>query len=115
MNILWLLLIVLFIATLNETLIEFLFADLIFKYLPKLNWTLKYIAVATAIGLAWAYRLDVIYMLASFVELDWQPFAQPQWWGILVTGIAVGKGSSYLHDLFKKYFVKPSTPSELPK
>ena len=115
MDVLWLLLIVLFLATLNETLIEFLFGEILAKFAPKVSWVLKYIAVVSAVVMVFIYRLDIVYLLAKFTETEWQPLAEPSTLGIIITGIAVGKGSSYLHDLFKKYFVKPSTPSELPK
>ena len=108
------LLVILVLSFLVETLIEFLFGEPLAKFAPKFSWLLKYIAVACAIALTLFYKFDVIYLLGQFVTLDWQPLSDPSVPGMIITGIAVGKGSNYMHDLFKRFFVKPTTPTELP-
>jgi hypothetical protein len=42
-------------------------------------------------------------MLANFLGVSEIPQTT---YGIVITGIALGKGSNYLHDLIKKFFVK---------
>lgn len=105
-NVLVILAIVLFIAFLIETLVEFVLGTL-FDKIPKLaplKWTIMYVAIAVAIFAAFLYRLDLVSLLAQFLGTNDIPQTT---FGIVVTGVAIGKGSNYLHDLFKKFFVKP--------
>lgn len=109
MSILLILAVVLFIAFLVETLVEFLLAPL-FEKVPKLapfKWVTMYAAIAVAMYAAFLYRLDLVFMLAQFLGVQEIPQTT---YGIVVTGIAIGKGSNYLHDLFAKFFVKPTPP-----
>ena len=108
MNVLSLLLIIFALAFLVETLVEFLFSDLIKSILPKVQPQLpmKFIAVASAIGLAFFYQFDFIYLLAQFLETDWQPLQTVSVPGMIITGAAIGKGSNYVHDFIQKFFVK---------
>jgi hypothetical protein len=117
MQIVGLLLITLLLAFMVETLVEFLFGEL-FSHIPALQpykWLQMYIAIGVAIGMAFFYQLDLPYLLAQFLEVDWPPLAQVSWVGMAVSGIAIGKGSNYLHDLIKKFFVKPSSPQDMPE
>ena len=108
MNVLLILVVVLFIAFLVETLVEFVTAPLFNKVpiLTPYKWTVMYVAIAVAITAAFLYKLDLIYMLAQFLGVDSIPQTV---YGIVATGIAIGKGSNYMHDLIQKFFVKPST------
>jgi hypothetical protein len=117
MQIVGLLLVTLLLAFLVETLVEFLFGEL-FSHIPALHpykWLQMYIAIGVAIGMAFFYQLDLPYLLAQFLEVEWEPLSRVSWPGMLASGIAIGKGSNYLHDLIKKFFVKPSSPQELPE
>ena len=60
MDVLWLLLIVLFLATLNETLIEFLFGEILAKFAPKVSWVLKYIAVVSAVVMVFCKSPEIL-------------------------------------------------------
>jgi len=107
MSILLILAVVLFIAFLVETLVEFLLAPL-FEKVPKLTpfkWVTMYVAIAVAMFAAFLYRLDLVFMLAQFLGVAEIPQTT---YGIVITGIAIGKGSNYLHDLITKFFVKQS-------
>ena len=108
MNVFALLLIIFALAFLVETLVEFLFSDLIKLLLPKVQPQLpmKFIAVASAIGLAFFYQFDLIYLLAKFLETDWMPLQIVSVPGMIITGAAIGKGSNYVHDFVQKFFVK---------
>jgi len=108
LNVLLILVVVLFIAFLVETLVEFVTAPLFDKVpiLTPYKWTVMYVAIAVAITAAFLYKLDLIYMLAQFLGVDSIPQTI---YGLVATGIAIGKGSNYLHDLIQKFFVKPTT------
>jgi hypothetical protein len=117
MQIVGLLLITLLLAFMVETLVEFLFGEL-FSHIPALlphKWLLMYIAIGAAIGMAFFYQLDLPFLLAQFLEVEWEPLSCVSWPGMLASGIAIGKGSNYLHDLIKKFFVKPSSPQDMPE
>ena len=60
---------------------------------------LKYVAVVVGVGMAFAYSLDLLNAAFEIV-------AEPAWVGILLTGLAVGRGSNYVHDLWSTY-LKP--------
>jgi hypothetical protein len=108
MEILGLLLVILALAFLVETLVEFLFGDILSRFAPSFSWTLKYIAVFACVGLAIFYKFDLPYLLGQFVDIEWIPLSDVSVPGMVVTGVAIGKGSNYLHDFLKKYFVKPT-------
>lgn len=57
------------------------------------NW-LKYVAAAIGVAFCLVYKLD---LLAVFGLTTTLPF-----FGSVVTGILVGRGSNYLHDLVAK-------------
>ena len=105
MNVLLILAIVLFIAFLIETLVEFVTSP-IFDKIPVLTphkWVVMYVAIAVAVFASFLYRLDLVFMLAQFLGVESIPETI---YGTAITGVAIGKGSNYLHDLFKKFFVK---------
>ena len=94
--------IILALAFLTETLVEFLFSDIFLKF-PKLApyaWTQKYIAVVVGIGGAFIYQFDLLYLLADFFGVPLVHSA----FGIVMTGIGIGKGSNYLHDFIMRFF-----------
>lgn len=104
-SVLVILAVVLFIAFLIETLVEFALGT-IFEKVPALapfKWLIMYVAIAVALFASFLYRLDLVFMLAQFLGTNDIPQTT---FGMIVTGVAIGKGSNYLHDLFKKYFVK---------
>ena len=106
MSVLLILSIILFIAFLVETLVEFVTSP-VFDHAPKLQpfkWTIMYVAIAVAVFASFLYRLDLIFMLAQFLGVESIPQTV---YGIVITGVAIGKGSNYLHDLVTKFFVKP--------
>jgi hypothetical protein len=117
MQIVGLLLVTLLLAFLVETLVEFLFGEL-FNSIPALqpfSIVKKYIAIAVAIAYTFSYQLDLLYLIAQYVEIEWPTFANVSIPGMLITGIAIGKGSNYLHGFIAKFFVKPSSPQDLPE
>lgn len=57
---------------------------------------LRYVAALVGIVLSLAYRVD---LLAMFGYHAFHPIA-----GMVLTGILVGRGSNYMHDLVDRYF-----------
>jgi len=104
-------LVMIFVAFLIETLVEAALGTL-FEKVPKLapfKWCLMYVAIAAGVFAAFLYKFDLVYMLATFLGAEG---IQVTVFGIVITGLGIGKGSNYLHDIFKKFFVKPdSTPA----
>jgi len=101
-----LLVVILLVAFFIETLVEFVFSDLFLKIpgAEKFHWTVKYVAIGVAIYAAFHYQFDLIALLANLLEIN---MIQVSVFGIIVTGVAIGKGSNYLHDVFKRFFLKP--------
>ena len=63
------------------------------RFIPE--WALRYIAAVVGVLLAIAYRADA---LALFGLVAWTP-----WIGWIVTGLVIGRGSNYLHDLVDRW------------
>ena len=81
----------LFLAVLVERLIELVFGQ-IFEKVPALQpykWTQIYLAIALGIVASVSYQLDLL-------ELVGQAHST---FGVVLTGVAVGGGSSLLHDI----------------
>jgi hypothetical protein len=100
------------LAFIIETLVEAIFGpvfDKVVKLAPY-KWLLMYIAIAVGLVGAFIYQFDLIYLLGRFVHPEEPPIVQQTTFGIILTGLAIGKGSNYLHDLFQKIFVKPGQP-----
>jgi hypothetical protein len=103
---------ILVLAFLCESLVEYLARPVLqwgqseadtdlSKPRPSPLW-LRYIAALTGIVLCLAYRADA---LASLNLVAWQP-----WIGQVITGILVGRGSNYLHDLVDRWLSNPTLP-----
>ncbi len=56
---------------------------------------LRYVAMAVGVGLACAYRTDLLGMVGLTA---WTP-----WIGYVITGVLIGRGSNYLHDLVNRW------------
>lgn len=106
MNILGLLSVILFLAVLVETLTEYIFGQA-FDHLPALlpwRWTLIYSAAVVGVVGAVLLRFDLLYLLAQTLGVEWPELANPTILGMVLTGLAIGRGSNYLHDLVVTYF-----------
>jgi hypothetical protein len=86
---------VLALAFLAESLTEYLFAaPLSAARLPA--GVIRYVAVAVGVLLAWAYDLDL-----TRDALGLQP--QPAVLGVILSGVVLGRGASYVHDFYANY------------
>jgi len=96
--------IILFMAFLVEGMVEYFFGE-IANHVPALEqwkWLLMYVAAAVGIVAAFIYQFDLIALIASWleVELNASPF------GIVLTGLAIGRGANYIHQIISTYFPK---------
>jgi hypothetical protein len=114
MAILGILAVIFLMAFMVESLVEYLFGQAV-SHLPILQpyaWLLMYAAAIVGVIGAFLYGFDLLYLLGNYlgVPVDAYPImASPTWFGTLLTGLAIGRGSNYLHDLVAKFFVKPSS------
>jgi hypothetical protein len=93
------------LAFLAESMVEYVFATWI--DIAKAKWPaveaaepLKYIALLVGVGLSFAYSLDLLAV--AFPEQQ----AVTWWIGRLLTGMAIGRGSNYVHAFYSSYLVK---------
>ena len=89
------------LAFITESMTEYIFAvwfDLAAKRWPVLVEIapLRYVAMLVGVGLAFAYQLDLLY--AAFGVVAGAPYV-----GILITGLAIGRGANWLHDFASRY------------
>lgn len=105
MTVLAILAVIFLLAFLTESMTEYLFGSII-DHVPALkpyNWLLMYVAAGVGVVGAFIYQFDLLHLLGEFVSAE----IPVHWFGVLLTGLGIGRGSNYLHDLVQKYFVKP--------
>jgi len=99
--------VILILAFLIETLIEFLF-ETIAGYFP--NWAMpaqmrksviQTAAIVAGVGGAFLFHFDVLFLAGQFAELKDIPLTP---YGMGLTGIAIGKGSNYIHQFIAQFF-----------
>ena len=91
------------LAFLIETLVVYLVGEPI-NHIPKLlpfKWLLMYVSAGVGVGLSLFYKLDLI-------SLIFQQAATVV--GIVITGLAIGRGSNYLHQFVSKFFPGKPVP-----
>lgn len=102
------LLVITMLAFLVESLVEYA-AGKPFDMIPVLTpykWALAYLAMVVGVVGALVYKFDLLFILAKSLGV---PLEQTTF-GIIITGMAIGRGSSFIHDLTSKYFSpKPGT------
>jgi hypothetical protein len=105
------LLVIFALSFLVETLVEALFGrpiDKIEKLKPYKSLILTYIAVGFGMLGAFIYSFDLLYFLGTLVGAP----IMTTTFGVIVTGIAIGMGSAYLHQFVSKYFPKSATSTK---
>jgi len=98
------------LAFLVETLTEAVVGP-IFDKTPALTphkWAIMYVALVVGVAGALIYKFDLIALLAETVNVN--PPISPGIFGMVITGLAIGKGSNYLHQFISKFF--PSKAQE---
>jgi len=89
------------LAFMAESMTEYLFAtwiDWLAEKHPAVKKAnpLKYVAAVVGVLFAFAYALDLIAAMLGATP-------SPPWVGVVLTGLAIGRGSNYLHDFAKTY------------
>ena len=81
------------------------------KVLAPFKWLLMYVAMAAGTGLCFYYKVDLVALLPTWLaeltknNADYLPTPV----GMILSGLAIGRGSNYLHQLMSKFFpVKPT-------
>lgn len=95
------LLIVFALTFLVESFVEYVFGTL-FDKIPKFapyKWALMYLAMGAGIGLAFYYTIDLISMLPPGTPVTTV--------GIILSGLAIGRGSNFLHQFVSQFFPAP--------
>lgn len=99
---------ILFVSFLIEAIVEAVFGQ-VFDRVPKLapfKWLLMYVAYGVGILGAFIFRFDLIYLVAKFLEIGSlsayfdMPDVRVTVFGMVLTGLAIGRGSNFLHDVF---------------
>lgn len=83
-----------FLALINERIIELLLKPVLEK-IDRMIFV-PYVAMLTGLVISVVFQVDLITPLAEAVGL--QPLTP--WAGYIVTGLLVGGGSNFLHDLW---------------
>lgn len=97
--------IILLLAFLVESMVEYLFGAIV-ENIPSFKpykWLTMYVAGIVGVIGAFVYGFDIISLLAKFLGLD----IQVNVFGQIIMGLAIGRGANYIHDIVKRYFVKP--------
>jgi len=105
LSVLSILAVIFLLAFLTESLVEYLFGAIV-EHVPALDpyrWLLMYVAAGVGVTGSFIYQFDLLHLLGDYVSAE----IPVHWFGVLLTGLSIGRGSNYLHDLVKKYFVKP--------
>lgn len=110
MSVIGILMVILMLAFLVESLTEYFFGAIV-QHTPELQkwgWTLMYVAMLAGLCGAFVYQFDLIYLLGQYLTQYFPDLKIPMTaFGIVVTGMAIGRGSNFIHDAVKRYFVKP--------
>ena len=91
-----------FIAT--EGIVEF-FVGKPFEKVPRLTsyqWLLMYVSGGVGVALTIYYRLDIIAVLAQYLGVE--PVIVPGTVGFVITGLLVGRGANYVHQVIDRFF-----------
>lgn len=112
MSILAILGVIFLMAFLVEAMSEYFFGLLCdhIKTLLPYKWLTAYIAAAVGVTGAFIYKFDLLSLLGAYLGTA----IAVTWFGILLTGLAIGRGSNFLHDLLR-FFTKPTLPAADPQ
>ena len=102
-GVLKILVVIFLLSFMVETLVEAVFGRL-FDQIPVIRpykWATFYLAVAAGILGAMVYSFDLLYILSGFLEIE---YIKVTTYGIVLTGISIGMGASYIHQIITKFF-----------
>jgi len=97
-----------FFAFLVESTTEYIFSPWV--DLAKAKWPvveqlepLKFIALIVGVLVSFGFELDLI--VVAFPDVT----PQAPWFGLLLTGLLIGRGGNFVHDTWKTY-IAPEQP-----
>jgi hypothetical protein len=94
---------ILLLATLTESLVEYLIAPVADGLKESKPWhtlILRYIAALVGIALCAVYRADLLAMLGLVSPWPWV--------GWVVTGFIIGRGANFVHDFASRWLSNPA-------
>ena len=106
MNVIAFIVLVLFLAFVIESLVEY-FVGEVANHIPRVEpykWLTMYLAAIVGIVAAFIYQLDLVHLLADFLGIQMAISTL----GMVLTGLAIGRGSNFIHDIWKKFFLNPT-------
>lgn len=120
--------VVLFLALFIQTPTEFLFdrvEGIVVTIFPGLAVILEkprlrkgiisLVTVGLGVFAAFLYQLDVIFLVsevfAIIAAVNGPTIIRVTWFGLILTGVTIGMGSSYLHDILLKPLLNRFKPS----
>lgn len=89
------------LAFLIESLVEYIFGEPI-NHIPKIvpyKWLLMYVSAIAGVLLSLFYKLDLLALIMA---------REGTIVGMVITGLAIGRGSNFLHQFVSKFF--PAKP-----
>ena len=99
------------LAFLTESFVEYFFGTLFDKVKPlaSAKWTLAYIAAIVGVGLSLYWQIDLIQIIANVVAklAGEEPLWKVSIAGQVLSGLAIGRGSNFLHDFLANALKKP--------
>lgn len=103
MDAIWLIFLMFLAFMATEGTIEY-FLGTLFDMIEKLKphkWMLMYGSAFLGIGLAFYYKVDMVFILAQSLAIPDIPITPV---GILLTGIALGRGANFVNDVWQRFF-----------
>jgi TRAP-type C4-dicarboxylate transport system permease small subunit len=94
--------VILFLAFLVEAMVEYI-AGQVVDHVPALQawrWLLVYVSLAVGVLCAFIYRLDLVALLAAYLKITIEPGIL----GITLTGLSIGRGANFIHQIVAQYF-----------
>lgn len=97
-----------------ETMIEYILGTPIdnikqLQFLREYKWVLRYVAAGVGVYFAFYWKIDLVSITASVISdlVDADILWEVSNAGIVVSGLAIGRGSNYLHEFLSKHLKKP--------
>jgi hypothetical protein len=107
-SILGIIAIIFLLSFLIESLVEAVLGTPFDKipFLTPWKWTLMYAALGVGVIGAHVYQFDLLALLSQYLGTP----IKTTFFGVTLTGLAIGRGSNYLHDLVQKWFKPVQAP-----
>jgi len=92
------------LAFLAESMVEYIFGTIVDKVpvLDKWRWTLMYVGLGVGVGMAFYYQIDLVVLIANLADYT----IPTGWLGVLLSGLAIGRGSNYIHQFMSEHLPK---------